>query len=199
MKRVKGTALAAAQRAAAKRLESGRLDEREIDKRVAAFIQRVNEFNKNWDRDLEFFIEQAEDWMEDIPALWIKPLPFPHPAFSGNAVADWRDFLAQQRRTSGQEAAYLTNAAREENTILRQIVVSRVWLWVALTGDIKVGSDEFWDLVLDDVVRELPNWTVPIEDDLIPPDTKTLRNIISVRAHKRFLDRITAVKISRDG
>ena len=162
-------------------------------------IERMRTFNRNWDEGLRFYVERVEEWMDQIPAVWIKPLPYPHPASEHRSDDDWNDFLAEQRRQGGREAAYLTNGIREEKKHIQQIVVSRMWLLTALTYDGKVGSEDFWETVLDEVVRELPDWTVDDGGDQLSPDIKTLRNMISVRQHKRFLRKIVGLKISQDG
>ena len=170
-----------------------------IHQKVRDDLERIREFDDNWDEELRFFVEEVEPWMEKVPAVWVKPLPFPHPVHEHRDDKSWNKFLAEQRRLGGQEAAFLTNGIRWEHKINREIVVSRIWLLTALTYDGKVGSQDFWEILLDDVVRELPDWTVEQDGDRLPPDVKTLRNMISVRLHKQFLEKIIGIKISRDG
>lgn len=161
-------------------------------------IDRLREFNRNWDQEILFYVRETEDWMEAVPAVWTMRMPSPHPIFE-HWVERHGAMLAEQRRLGGREAAYLTNSIREKNKFNQLIVVSRTWLLIALTYKGKVGSDEFWEVVLDEVVRELPDWAVERDGDRLPPDAKTLRNMISIRLHKRFLKQIVGVKICQDG
>ena len=72
--------LAAAMREVEQRFKGGQLDPEDYKRRLESRLKRsesrmkkAKDFNKNWDRELEFYVDEFEDWMEEIPAIWIKP------------------------------------------------------------------------------------------------------------------------------
>jgi hypothetical protein len=85
------------------RWAAGRLSDEQWkikEKQLQEKLKRVRRFNKAWDRQTVFYAESVEDWMEEVPAVWRLPLPFPHPVFSEGTSDHWESFLADQRRAA---------------------------------------------------------------------------------------------------